>query len=319
MKNTDENRIPLVSIIMATFNRAHFIGETLASVQKQEYRNWECIIVDDGSNDDTKNVIESFIRKDTRFQYRLRPKQFKKGLSGARNFGLDQAKGDFIIFFDDDDIIHPENLKICIKELESTDIDFCRYDKKPFREVSEITMPKIRDYNSFSFDQYDIDAMVTGRLPFASCTVMWRKRCFNSIRFNEKLEYAEEWECYTRILLTGIKGVSIDQVLYYNKKHKASNTGEFQSKNPVRRESKIRAAHLVLDHLNKSNQITEDINKFFIRLGFDVKDFTIIEKTLKFKNFSSFKILQYLLAFKAYPILKPLLKFKGNIPKLKFI
>src|SRR5680860_884854 len=92
-----------VSIIMATYNRSHFIGETLDSILNQAFENWECLIIDDGSTDNTKEFLRPYVLKDSRFEYYERTKDHKKGLPGCRNQGLEIAKGDYIIFFDDDD------------------------------------------------------------------------------------------------------------------------------------------------------------------------------------------------------------------------
>src|SRR5690606_26015743 len=106
-----------ISIIMATFNRAHLIGEALTSIQNQSYTDWECIIVDDNCTDNTKTIVETFIKNDLRFRYYLRHGNYKKGISGSRNFGIDLARGKSIIFFDDDDIVHPRNLEICLEQI----------------------------------------------------------------------------------------------------------------------------------------------------------------------------------------------------------
>ncbi len=96
---------------MATYNRAHLITETLRSIQAQTYTNFECSIIDDGGTDNTAEIIAPFL-EDTRFTFQKRPSTYGKGLPGCRNYGLDLAKGEFVIFFDDDDIIHPQNLEI---------------------------------------------------------------------------------------------------------------------------------------------------------------------------------------------------------------
>ena len=80
---------PIVTIIMATYNRAHFIVETLQSIQNQTFENWECIIIDDGGTDNTNEVIAPILEKDTRFQFVKRTDSYQKGLPGCRNYGLD--------------------------------------------------------------------------------------------------------------------------------------------------------------------------------------------------------------------------------------
>ena len=82
---------PLVSIIIPTYNRASLIKETLHSVQSQTYKNWECIIVDDGSIEDTALAIQEFLR-DIRMKFYNRPANKQKGASSCRNYGLELAK-----------------------------------------------------------------------------------------------------------------------------------------------------------------------------------------------------------------------------------
>ncbi|WP_445734533.1 glycosyltransferase family 2 protein [Mariniflexile sp.] len=75
---------PLVSIIIPTYNRAHLIGETLDSVLAQTHQNWECIVVDDGSTDNTDTVLKTYCQKDSRFQYHHR-KDRQKGAEELQN------------------------------------------------------------------------------------------------------------------------------------------------------------------------------------------------------------------------------------------
>jgi glycosyltransferase involved in cell wall biosynthesis len=99
------NKPPLVSIIIPTFNRAHLIGETLDSVLTQTYTNWECIVVDDGSTDETDNLVTDFCKRDHRFQYHHRPSDGPKGANACRNFGFEVSKGEYIQLLDSDDVL----------------------------------------------------------------------------------------------------------------------------------------------------------------------------------------------------------------------
>ncbi|MGV9003507.1 glycosyltransferase family 2 protein [Flavobacterium sp.] len=101
----------LVSIIIPTYNREHLIGNTLLSLLNQTYKNWECIIVDDGSTDATEKTIETFIEKDYRFNFYKREK-LPKGASHCRNIGLSKSKGNFVIFLDSDDQL----LDFCLEQ-----------------------------------------------------------------------------------------------------------------------------------------------------------------------------------------------------------
>jgi len=305
-----------ISIIIATYNRAHLIEETLDSILKQSYINWRCLIIDDGSTDNTNEILRPYLQKDSRFKYFKRDDSHQKGLPGCRNQGLDLAKGDYVIFFDDDDIVHPDNLKICTELLSDTDLYFCRYDKEPFGgEWDPDTLKPDSGFRPKFVDVNDLENMVIGKLPFASCTVLWKRKCFEGQRFNEKLMYAEEWECYTRILSTGIKGISIDKMLYYNRKHPNSNTGEFYNNDPVRRASNLMAIHLVIDNLSKKGLLTPNLVQYFIRTGFFLKEISVIEAVLKCSNAGKLKTLKYLLGYKIYPVLKPIFNMKAKLKK----
>jgi glycosyltransferase involved in cell wall biosynthesis len=97
---------PLVSVVIPTYNRANLIGETIQSVLDQTYNQWELIVVDDGSEDNTDRVIARY--KDDRIRYTYIAHTGKLGF--VRNCGIRQAKGDFIAFLDSDDLWRPDKL-----------------------------------------------------------------------------------------------------------------------------------------------------------------------------------------------------------------
>lgn len=104
---------PLVSIIMPTFNRMHTISRAIRSVYDQLYKNWELIVVDDGSTDDTKSVIKQY--KDTRIRYQGLP--HNKGVSAARNLGMRMASGTYFAYLDSDNTWEPEYLLLMLNTL----------------------------------------------------------------------------------------------------------------------------------------------------------------------------------------------------------
>lgn len=291
---------PLVTIIMATYNRAHFILETLSSIQQQTYKDWECLIIDDGGTDNTQEVITPILEQDPRFQFLRRPNSYLKGLSGCRNYGLDIAIGDYIIFFDDDDFVHPDNLKICLKLLEDNSTEFCHYQKlsyeyqKPIIENNPISIRKF-------LSKVDIEKVITQEIGLASCTVMWKKKCFNQIRFNESLLYAEEWECYCRILSENFNGIIINNVLYYNRKHPDSNTGEFYRHNSNRRASKKEAVLLVVQNLKEKQLFSHYLLRYFTQLSLDYKDYNLFNYILDILELSNFEKLKWKIFYNTLP------------------
>ncbi len=297
---------------MATYNRAHLITESLATIQNQTYKNWECLIIDDASSDGTAVAVDEFINKDSRFNYHKRTEKYKKGLPGCRNQGLDLAKGNYIIFFDDDDIVHPENLEINFKILQKEGVDFCRYNKEPFTIKPKIDFVPQEEILLRPVSVKDIEEVVTGKLAFASCCVMWKNRCFKDHRFNESLMYAEEWECYLRILSSGFTGVSIDNVLYYNRKHTNSNTGQFWKKDPDRRNSYYEAIQLVIRELHFKKMLTPNLIKWFFRLGLTLRNREIIDTVLNYSGRGFIYKFSYKMGYKIYPLLKPFFCLKSK-------
>lgn len=109
---------PQISIVIPTYNRAYVISRTLNSVLAQSFQDWECLVVDDHSTDNTKEIVEEYCRADTRFRYLVN--EGKKGAQGARNTGIRHAHYDWIQFFDSDDIMHKDLLVTIIREMERT-------------------------------------------------------------------------------------------------------------------------------------------------------------------------------------------------------
>ncbi len=105
-----------VSIITPAYNSSKFIGETIKSVINQSYSNWEMIIVDDCSNDDTYQIVNGYIQDDSRIKYFKNQKNI--GVAATRNVALSHATGEYIAFLDSDDLWKPEKLTAQLKFME---------------------------------------------------------------------------------------------------------------------------------------------------------------------------------------------------------
>lgn len=113
---------PLVSIITPSYNSAKFIAETIQSVQNQTYQNWEMIIIDDGSSDETESVVFAIIQNDNRIQFHKLTQN--SGPAVARNTGIEKASGNYMTFIDADDIWFPTFIENNIKTINETGIPF---------------------------------------------------------------------------------------------------------------------------------------------------------------------------------------------------
>lgn len=144
---------PIVSIIIPTYNRAHLLVETLESVLAQTYSNWECIIVDDNSTDETQLLLNEYSNKDNRFTYIIKSEKQKKGASISRNLGLKIARGELIQFLDSDDLLADnkiqEQIKLLINENKYT-VCTCKWGK--FIEKSDplTLIENSADYRDFN-------------------------------------------------------------------------------------------------------------------------------------------------------------------------
>lgn len=112
----------LVSIIIPTYNTEKFIGATLQSVQNQTYQNWEMILVDDASTDDTVKIIQDFAANDHRIKLSVLPKNSGNGY--ARNVALEKATGKYIAYLDADDLWFPTKLEKQIQFLKTNNLPF---------------------------------------------------------------------------------------------------------------------------------------------------------------------------------------------------
>lgn len=306
---------PTVTIIMATYNRAHFIVETLLSIQKQTFTEWECLIIDDGGTDNTVEVITPLLEKDSRFKYFKRKDNYLKGLPGCRNYGLDLAKGEYIIFFDDDDIPHPQNLELCVLELSDSNISFCRYIREVFVGDFNYTFDYSKTYTSFYIDKKDIEKMLNNELQFNSCAVMWRAGCFEKKKYVETLMYAEEWELYSRILSTGIKGVSIERCLFFGRKHPHSNTGEYNRNNAIRRASHTQAILLVVQNLKEKQLLTYSLKRYFIAFSIDFEEYKLFKNILNILELTIFEKLKWQIFYAILPLRLALYRMRKAIKK----
>ena len=133
----------MISVIIPTHNYGHYISETLESLIQQTEQQWECIIVDDGSSDQTREIVNKYILRDIRFTYIYQDCQ---GVSVARNAGLMIAKGEYIQFLDADDLLLPRKLEIHREYLEKhSSIDIVYSNTRYFADDDKTIL-------SYSFD-----------------------------------------------------------------------------------------------------------------------------------------------------------------------
>lgn len=196
---TTEN--PLVSVIIPCYNQGRFLPETLNSVRSQSYTSWECLIINDGSTDETEKIALEWQANDSRIKYFAKK---NGGLSSARNMGLSHAQGDYIQFLDADDAIHPEKFKLQLESINPSSryaISYCDYFASTEKNLNE----PVRKYLSPIFKTKNYVFELINR---------WEKslsipcHCFlfstnmvteNTIRFDETIKNHEDWDFWMNL------------------------------------------------------------------------------------------------------------------------
>ena len=214
---------PLVSIIIPTYNRCHLIGETLDSILAQTYSNWECLVIDDGSTDDTDKILASYREKDSRFQYHHRPKNRAKGANACRNYGFEISKGEYINWFDSDDLMHPEKIEIQILNLIESDINYSVCQSYVF--TNDITNILGLRHKKIASSNALVDFILL-KMVIMTPSSLFKKSFLLSLEylFDESLLAAQEWEFYVRMLHKDSNYHVIEEPLIYLRKHKQSIT-----------------------------------------------------------------------------------------------
>ena len=179
---------PLVSIIIPTFNRAHLIEGTLESIMAQTYQNWECIIVDDGSTDVTLEVLAIYARLDTRIVFYKRPNGLPKGVNVCRAYGFEKSKGEYISWFDSDDIMHPDKLFKTLGLFKDNALDCIVHNFKYFRP-NQYTGEPFNDFGTVSDIKNDY---FSGQLILNFQSLLWKREAVDMDWMRPDLSYAED-------------------------------------------------------------------------------------------------------------------------------
>jgi len=186
----------LISIVTPSYNAEKLIGRTIESVQVQSYQNWELIVVDDCSKDNTREVVRSYAAQDSRI--RLVSLEKNNGAPAApRNIGIREAKGEWVALLDADDIWHPRKLELQLKAMQQAGVDFSCTQMRDFTDETSLVFAEpgevVCERISFAKQQ------LKGRIPTSS--VMARKGVLLKFSFNEDIRYkaVEDYHCWLRI------------------------------------------------------------------------------------------------------------------------
>ena len=213
-----------VSVIVPVYNAEEYIGATLDSIINQDFNSYEIIVVDDGSTDQSPEIISEKLTKSTA-DYRI-IRQDNAGVSSARNRGMQEATGEYLVFIDADDYVTGNHLSELYNG--ETDFSMVQFIKK---ENDKLSTPHRFSTESMACDEF-IKKELRMEMPFNFWQLMYKASIIkeNSIRFNPNLIYGEYIDFALRALLYGDEVAISNEATYYYIQHSQSaiKTSEYR-------------------------------------------------------------------------------------------
>ncbi len=221
------------SIVIPVYNAEKYISRTLQSIQDQTYTDFEVIMVDDGSTDDSPDICETFVDKDSRFKL-IRKKN--AGVSAARNTGIKEAEGDYILFIDSDDWIEKDTLAICNRQLEATHADELIFGMSfDIEKNGTIERSLIKSHEKIELDSGNFiivfKSLYSCNYLTSSCNRVISLPLLktNNLLFDERISNYEDYEFSLRVLGHCELVEIIPDVLYhYIIRHDSSNSRKYK-------------------------------------------------------------------------------------------
>lgn len=293
---------PLISVIIPMYNSKDYIEETLQSVLDQTYRNFEIIVIDDGSTDGSGDIVKKMQDKHKNIYYIY---QCNSGVSTARNVGLKFAKGEYIAFLDSDDLWLREKLEKQIKRLLDTGYDACYCGTIDYFEDRNIYIKeKISFYNGKVLIPFLKDK-------FWGQTGTWivKKRLIldNKILFNETCNWGEDFEFFFKVMALGNVTCVEDYLFIYRRRSNSLSKFSFSKFQEIDVWNRLKSWVVSIDDLEyEKKKIINIIDNF--RLPSAV--IKIIFESLEYNNHYShdqfdyfekkYKLSSYIKSFKPF-------------------
>ncbi|MFD0977939.1 glycosyltransferase family 2 protein [Salinimicrobium gaetbulicola] len=210
----------MVSVIIPTYNRAELIGATLDSILAQTFKDWECIIVDDGSTDYTEELLEFYCGRDCRVKYVKRPEGTRKGANTCRNYGFEISSGEYIQWFDSDDLMLPSFLEEKVNVLDNNNVDYVISKAFNFRDPDTTDVINKNEYH-YKFENYRLTHYnyLVQNINWLTYDFMCRRSLVESLRFNDNLRSAQERNFFTRLTCYSENAFLLDRYLTKRRIH----------------------------------------------------------------------------------------------------
>ena len=224
---------PLVSIVVTCFNQASYLERSVKSVIAQTFTHLECIIVDDGSTDNTQEVVQDLLSLDPRVSYFYKE---NGGVSSARNFGFKQAKGKWIQFLDGDDWIHEDKIRFQLSHLnesEGEDTVFYTDYERVFIDQEENITNRVENIVG-SLTRKELiqrllipDFLADSPFPLLQQCLLMNRSIFHKKTFDERLKALQDRDFTLDLLIAGVNFVYTPIVGAFYTKHQSNRTNNW--------------------------------------------------------------------------------------------
>ena len=265
---------PKLSIIVPVYNTAEYLPECLDCFLAQTYKNFEVILVDDGSPDNSGAICDEYAGRDRRFRV---IHQKNQGVSAARNAGIDVAEGDYVGFVDSDDTILPEMYEDFAKIIESNEPDMVQSVGMREKDLVISASPKIYTFNN---DEARGEFFKIGKIRPSVCLSLIRKVIIEDVRFPSEIHHWEDY-AFTAIVVSRSKTICVTENCYYNYRVREGSATQ-QALN-----DKQMSCLLIYDYLDrygvmKTRQEKDDVRSMFICGVF--KPYVLVSPVKKYKQ-----------------------------------
>lgn len=243
----------MISIIIPIFNAEKYIERCLDSVQQQTYKNYECLLIDDGSTDRSAEICKKLAEQDTRFKYYYKE---NSGVSSTRNYGLGKATGQYITFIDSDDFVEPNMLQLFVSGLTENDADMVQVgfthsmEKIGIVEMSNVNILLKEEIMGTYFSSKE-------KMYPCVCGGFFVRDKISKLCFNENLKYGEDFLFLANYLYQCNKVVVIDSPTYHYVLNESSAT---QSKN----KNTLKKVKDTIESLEHAYELCDEKEQYYI-------------------------------------------------------
>lgn len=258
---------PKISIVIPLFNRENLVSETLESIHSQTFEQWECTVVDDGSTDRSIEVVRQYAAGDSRIRVLRRPEERIKGPATCRNIGLERSRGEYLYFFDSDDLLQPKFFETILGEIENVpDLDYAGFQTIRFRDRPENVVWRSRKFDPKKGSLFE--QIILNKIPANTPNFLW-KRAFleqHGISWQEGFFYGEDTAFVCQAVCHAKEGTWLDiPDMVFARNHSESLSGRSTKIIYESMEARTRILKHIYEYCVENNKMSSGLHRRYLR------------------------------------------------------